>query len=271
MHEKHIKHQWRARLHEVIFEADTRSGKRFDVVLIIFILLSVAVVMLDSVQAFLAYALWFRIIEWFLTIAFTVEYILRLLAVRKPLAYARSFFGIIDLLAILPTYISLFLPGTHYLLIIRSLRVLRVFRVLKLVKYLKEANMLLLALRASRRKITVFLFSVLSLVLVLGSIMYIIEGEESGFTSIPRSVYWAIVTLTTVGYGDIAPSTAIGQSLAAFIMILGYCIIAVPTGIVSVELTRTMGERASTQVCPKCGAKGHDYDAVYCKYCSTKL
>ncbi|MCA9734140.1 MAG: ion transporter [Deferribacteres bacterium] len=272
MREKQKKYSWRAHLHEIIFEADTPAGRLFDVVLIIFILLSIVVVSLDSVRSLRMYAPWFRFFEWFFTLVFTVEYILRILTTGKPLAYVRSFFGVIDLLAILPTYISLLFPGTHYLLVIRSLRVLRVFRVLKLVQYLKEATMLLQALRASRRKITVFLFGVLSLVLILGSMMYIIEGEKSGFTSIPRSVYWAIVTLTTVGYGDIAPASALGQALAAFIMILGYCIIAVPTGIVSVELTRSFSEqRISTQACPECSAEGHDYDAVHCKYCGARL
>ncbi len=262
---------WRGKLHEVIFEADTPAGKLFDILLIIFILISVAVVMLDSVPAMRPQRELFHWLEWFFTLVFTVEYLLRLLAVGRPLAYMRSFFGIIDLLAIMPTYISLFLPGTHYLLVIRSMRVLRIFRVLKLVKYLKEAQYLMNALRASRRKIIVFLFSVLSLVIILGSLMYIIEGEERGFTSIPRSVYWAVVTLTTVGYGDLTPASPLGQGLAALIMILGYSIIAVPTGIVTAEMTRSISSQVSTQACPECSAEGHDFDAVFCKYCSAKL
>ncbi|KAA3619635.1 MAG: ion transporter [Calditrichaeota bacterium] len=263
--------QWRQKLHETIFEADTPVGKYFDIVLMILILLSVITVMLDSVNSLHQFRIYFIFIEWVITIVFTIEYILRLIAVVRPLAYARSFFGIIDLLAVLPTYISLFLPGTHYFLVIRSLRVLRIFRVLKLVKYLKEAQLLLRAMHASRRKIIVFLFAVFSLVLILGSLMYVIEGEENGFTSIPRSVYWAIVTLTTVGYGDMAPVSALGQAFASLIMVLGYSIIAVPTGIVTVELSRASETRVSTQACPVCSAEGHDFDAVYCKYCGARL
>lgn len=262
---------WRNRLHEIIFEADTPAGKLFDILLIVFILLSITVVMLDSVPGLRDWRALFKLGEWFFTLVFTIEYVLRLFAVGRPLAYMRSFFGVIDLLAILPTYISLLFPGTHYLLVIRSLRVLRIFRVLKLVQYLKEAQNLLNALRASRRKIIVFLFSVLSLVLILGSLMYIIEGEENGFTSIPRSVYWAIVTLTTVGYGDLAPASPLGQAFAALIMILGYSIIAVPTGIVTAEMTRSIAGRVSTQACPDCSAEGHDFDALYCKFCGAHL
>ena len=262
---------WRHNLHEIIFEADTPAGKLFDILLIVFILISIAIVMLDSVPGLRMYRDVFSSLEWFFTLIFTVEYVLRLMAVGRPLAYMRSFFGVIDLLAILPTYISLLFPGTHYLLVIRSLRVLRIFRVLKLVQYLKEAQNLLNALRASRRKITVFLFSVLSLVLILGSLMYIIEGQENGFTSIPRSVYWAIVTLTTVGYGDLAPASPLGQAFAAMIMILGYSIIAVPTGIVTAEMTRSIGSKVSTQACPECSAEGHDHDAQFCKYCGARL
>jgi voltage-gated potassium channel len=263
---------WRKVLHEVIFEADTPAGKWFDVVLIISIILSVIVVMLDSIASIrrvhgnVLYS-----IEWFFTILFTIEYIFRLISVGKPIRYATSFFGIIDLLAILPTYLRLVFPGSHYLAVIRVLRVLRIFRVLKLVQYLAEAKLLMQALRASRRKITVFIFTVLTLVVILGSFMYIIEGEKNGFTSIPRSIYWAIVTLTTVGYGDISPKTSAGQALAAVIMILGYSIIAVPTGIVSVEIAKAKEQKVTTQVCPQCSAEGHDSDAAFCKYCGAKL
>lgn len=209
--------------------------------------------------------------EWFFTLLFTIEYVLRLLSVGKPLAYTTSFFGVVDLAAIIPTYLSLLLPGAQYLLVLRLLRVLRVFRVLKLAHYLSEADVLLAALRASRTKITVFLFTILTLVVILGSLIYLIEGEEHGFTSIPRSIYWTIVTLTTVGYGDIAPQTGPGQVLAAIIMIIGYGIIAVPTGIVTAELTRTERQHVSGQACPQCSAEGHDPDAQYCKYCGAEL
>ncbi len=264
--------KWRKVLHEVIFEADTPAGKWFDVILIINIVLSVLVVMLDSIASIRrVHGSLFYAIEWFFTILFTIEYFLRLICVGKPLRYATSFFGIIDLLAILPTYLSLIFPGSQYLTVIRVLRVLRIFRVLKLVQYLAEAKLLMQALRTSRRKITVFLFTVLTMVIILGSLMYVIEGEKHGFTSIPRSIYWAIVTLTTVGYGDISPKTSAGQALAAIIMILGYSIIAVPTGIVTVELSRVKEHEITTQVCPECSAEGHDSEAVYCKYCGAKL
>jgi voltage-gated potassium channel len=263
---------WRRKLHTVIFEADTPAGKAFDIGLIASILLSVITVNLESVQdIYLQYGGLLRGVEWTLTFLFTTEYGLRLFCVERPLRYARSFFGLVDLLSILPTYISLVLPGSHYLLVIRILRVLRVFRVLKLAQYLNEARELRQALYASRRKIAVFLLTVFALVVIIGSIMYMIEGEQHGFTSIPRSVYWAIVTLTTVGYGDIAPNTNLGQALAAFVMILGYGILAVPTGIVSVELARTQTLAVSTQVCSSCTAEGHDPDAVYCKYCGARL
>jgi voltage-gated potassium channel len=237
------------------------------------ILLSVAVVMLDSVKAMnLRYGPLFTSLEWFFTILFTVEYVLRLVCVGRPLCYARSFFGVIDLLAILPTYLSLLLPGSQYLSVIRVLRVLRVFRVLKLVRLLNEASLLLRALRASRAKITVFLFAVLTMVVVLGSLMYLIEGEERGFTSIPRSVYWAVVTLTTVGYGDISPQTPLGQALATVVMILGYSLIAVPTGLITAEMTLSGARKTvSTQACPECSAEGHDADARFCKACGSRL
>ena len=263
---------FRSRLHEVIFEADTPAGKAFDVALIAVILLSVLVVMLDSVTRIRQhYAGLLNNLEWIFTFLFTLEYLLRLFCVKRPLKYATSFFGIIDLLAVIPTYLSLLFPGSHYLIVIRVLRVLRIFRVLKLVQYLSEATLLTRALRASRRKITVFLFTVLVLVVIIGSLIYIIEGEAHGFTSIPRSIYWAIVTLTTVGYGDISPGTPLGQALAALVMILGYSIIAVPTGIVTAEISSAGKEEISTQVCPFCSAEGHDRDAKFCKYCGGKL
>lgn len=262
----------RSRLHEIIFEADTRAGKFFDVALIVSILASVVLVLLDSVGSIQqSYGDLIYLGEWFFTILFTIEYALRLFCVGRPSAYATSFFGLVDLLAILPTYLSIFFPGTHYLLVIRVLRVLRIFRVLKLVQYIGEARQLMQALRASIRKITVFLFAVLTLVTIFGSLMYIIETPENGFTSIPRSIYWAVVTLTTVGYGDISPQTNMGQAIAAIIMIIGYGIIAVPTGIVTVEMAQAYKGKISTQACPQCSAEGHDADARHCKYCGAVL
>jgi len=262
----------RARLHEIIFEADTPGGKLFDVLLILSIVISVMLVMLDSVSSIRqSYGKLLYLGEWFFTVLFTIEYILRLCSVGRPLAYATSFFGWVDLMAILPSYLSMVFPGTHYLLVIRILRVLRIFRVLKLVQYLGEINMLSRALLASRRKITVFLFAVLTLVVIFGSLMYLIEESEHGFTSIPRSIYWAIVTLSTVGYGDISPRSALGQAISAIIMIIGYGIIAVPTGIVTAELTKAYKKGVSTQACRQCSAEGHDPDAKHCKYCGAAL
>lgn len=263
---------WRAALHEVIFEADTPAGKWFDIALIVSIITSVLIVMMDSVASFrAAHGVWLIRAEWMFTALFSVEYVLRLVSVRRPERYALSFFGVVDLLAVLPTYVSLFVPGAQYLLVIRVLRILRIFRVLKLVQYVSEARVLVLALKAASRKITVFLFTVMTLVVIFGSLLYVIEGEENGFTSIPRSIYWAIVTLTTVGYGDISPATNLGQTVAAIIMILGYSILAVPTGIVTVEMSRAVRREMSTQACPSCSADGHDTDAKHCKYCGEKL
>ncbi len=264
--------RWRMVLHEVIFEADTPLGKAFDVLLIISILASVAAVMLDSIDVFqFQYGSLLYKIEWFFTILFTGEYILRLLCVGRPLKYAFSFYGLVDLLAIIPTYLSLFLPGTQYLLVVRILRILRIFRILKLATYLGEAQLLIKALLTSKRKIFVFLYTVLTLVVIFGSLMYVIEGRENGFTSIPRSIYWAIVTMTTVGYGDISPQTSLGQAIASIVMILGYGIIAVPTGIVTVGMSQTFNRKVSSQVCSQCNAEGHDTDAKHCKFCGTAL
>jgi voltage-gated potassium channel len=262
----------RASLHEIIFEADTPAGKLFDVLLIASIVISVTMVMLDSIGSIqAAYGRFLYLGEWLFTILFTIEYLLRLYSVRRPLAYATSFFGMVDLFAVLPTYLSIFFPGTQYLLVIRILRVLRIFRVLKLVQYLSEARLLSQALRASRRKIIVFLFVVSTMVVIFGALMYLIEDPESGFTSIPQSIYWAIVTLTTVGYGDISPRTGLGQFISAIIMIIGYGIIAVPTGIVTAELGQVYKKSVSTQACPECSAEGHDSDAKHCKYCGARL
>ncbi|TFG51124.1 MAG: ion transporter, partial [Gemmatimonadales bacterium] len=233
---------WRATLFRIIFGHDTLGGRRFDVVLIVAILVSVLAVILDSVQTIhTRYGSLLYAIEWGFTILFTVEYLLRLSCARNAGRYATSFFGVIDLVAILPTYVSIVIPGSQAFLVIRVLRVLRVFRVLKLVEYLGEADVLMAALRQSRRKITVFILAVLALAVILGSLMYVVEGSANGYTSIPRSIYWAIVTLTTVGYGDISPQTNLGQMVAAAIMMLGYAIIAIPTGIVTLELSRVRG------------------------------
>ena len=261
----------RERLYVVIFEADTRAGKAFDVFLILAILASVGTVMAESVVGIRErHGPLLRLLEWVFTGLFTVEYLLRLWCARRPGRYARSFFGVIDLLAILPTYVAALLPGAQYLLVVRILRILRAFRVLKLAQHVAEADVLRRALVASRRKITVFLFAVFSSVVVLGSMMYLIEGAENGFTSIPKSVYWAVVTLTTVGYGDISPQTPVGQALASFIMVLGYGIIAVPTGIVTAELTSAARERDARR-CAACKAGNHAPDALFCHRCAASL
>lgn len=273
--DRHRKHpRWKIRLHEVIFEADTPAGKAFDIGLIASILLSVIVVMLESVKGVrTVYGTALNGIEWFFTGLFTLEYILRLISVRRPWRYAFSFFGIVDILALLPTYLSWLIPGGQYLFTIRILRLLRVFRILKLSEYLSEATILTTALRASRRKISVFILTVLLLVVIIGSLMYLVEGEENGFDSIPTSIYWAIVTLTTVGYGDLSPQTPAGKALASLVMVMGYGIIAVPTGIVTVELSQAARkpQQINTQSCPSCGLEGHDSDAVFCKYCGSAL
>lgn len=265
---------WRGQLYDILFETDVHVGARvFDILLIVTILASVLVVMLDSVESIEArYGFALHILEWVFTVLFTIEYAARLASVQSRRRYALSFFGIVDLLSIIPTYLSLILYDTRFLVIIRVLRVLRVFRVLKLVRFLGEARVLTRALAASRFRIIVFLITVVTLVVVLGSFMYLIEGPAAGFTSIPVAVYWAVVTLTTVGFGDITPVTAVGQFLAAMIMLLGYGLIAVPTGIVSVEMAHAaqaargpLGVR--DRVCSGCRSGGHDEDARFCKTC----
>lgn len=260
---------WRESVKEVIFGSETKWGKLFDIVLIISIICSVIVVMLGSVvELQLQYSELFFYLEWFFTILFTLEYCLRLVSVHRPGLYARSFFGIVDFLSIIPTYLSLLIPTIKYMLVIRILRLLRIFRVLKLTAYMGEAQVLMGALKKSSRKIIVFLYTILTLVVVFGSFMYVVEGSESGFTSIPKAMYWAMVTLTTVGYGDIDPKTPLGQLIASFIMIMGYGIIAVPTGIYSAELIKTYHPgKISNKACGDCGKIGHDTDAEYCKYC----
>jgi voltage-gated potassium channel len=263
----------RERLREIIFEADTPAGRVFDVALLWAIAASVVVVMLETVADVRAsYGRLLITAEWVFTGLFTVEYMLRLYVSPRPVRYARSFFGMVDLLAVLPTYVSFFFPGSQSLLTIRALRLFRAFRVLKLAHYLGEANILVTALQASRRKVTVFLGTVLVLVMIVGSAMYLIEGAENGFTSIPRSVYWAIVTLTTVGYGDITPDTVPGQLLASLVMILGYAIIAVPTGIVTAEIMEAQkGRPITTRTCMACLSEGHLPDARFCRDCGESL
>ncbi len=263
---------WRESLNTIIFGAETWPAKLFDVVLIICILISVIAVMLGSVQSLQAqFSQWFFYVEWFFTLLFTLEYTLRLISVRRPLMYCRSFFGIVDFLSIIPTYLSFLFPSIKYMLVIRVLRLLRIFRILKLSEYLSESHVLMEALSKSRHKILVFLYTVCTLVVVFGSLMYVVEGDKSGFTSIPVSVYWAIVTLTTVGYGDIAPQSPLGQMIASMIMIMGYGIIAVPTGIYSAELIKVKRPNINNDACPGCGATGHDYDASFCKFCGHEL
>lgn len=263
---------WQKKMHEIIFEADTAGGKLFDVTLLVVIILSVIIVMLESVPIYSErYQSIFTVIEWVFTILFSLEYVLRIISLKKPLSYIFSFYGVVDLLSIIPTYLGLFIVGTNSLTVIRSLRLLRVFRILKLGKYLHEAQTLVSALKNSKSKIIVFLGAVLTSVIILGTVMYLVESPEAGFTSIPRSIYWAIVTLTTVGYGDIYPETDLGQFIASMVMILGYAIIAVPTGIVTKELMAQDNKKISTQACESCSGEGHDHDASYCKHCGEPL
>ncbi len=266
-------HPWQSRLHEVIYESHTTAGKVFDITLLVFILLSIVVVMLDSVTSLHArHGRTFFILEWFFTLTFTVEYILRLICIRKPLKYLFSVLGIIDLLAIIPSYLSFVYIGSQSLLVFRALRLLRVFRIFKLVHFISEMRFLYVAILNSIRKISIFILFVISTVVILGSIIYLVEGPNNGFTSIPQSVYWAIVTITTVGYGDIAPVTPLGKLIASFIMLLGYGIIAVPTGIVTTEMAlAAKGQKQDSQACPSCGREGHDHDARFCKYCGAAL
>ena len=263
--------QLKENLYEIIFEADTRTGKVFDLALLIIILLSVVLVMLESVPGIReSHRELLVIMEWSITLIFTMEYIIRIAIVKKPWKYIFSFYGIIDFLSILPTYLSLFLVGSQSLVVIRMLRLLRVFRILKLTRYTQAGRTLGIAIWASREKISVFIFFVVILVVIIGTVMYLVEGEDGGFASIPLSIYWAIVTLTTVGYGDISPVTALGQFLASFVMIMGYAIIAVPTGIVTAEMINPSANK-NTQVCPNCLHDKHDSDAKHCKKCGAKL
>ncbi len=264
---------WRLKLQEVIYESNTPAGKAFDIALLIAIVASTLIVMLDSIVSWhIQYGHFAFVAEWAFTILFTIEYILRLIAIRKPLSYVFSPLGLIDLLAIIPSFLSIVLPGAQSLLVFRSLRLLRVFRIFKLTRFLTEMQFLTGALRASLRKISIFMLTVLMLVVVLGSVMYLVERHEHGFTSIPESIYWAVVTITTVGYGDISPVTPLGKMVASLMMLIGYGIIAVPTGIITTEIASAMKYKEhNTEACPSCGKEGHDTDAAYCKYCGTHL
>jgi voltage-gated potassium channel len=263
--------RWRHRLYEIVFEAETPAGRAFDISLISLIVVSVLIVFLESIKSFReSYGTELTIAEWVITILFSIELLLRLVAVKRPLRYVFSFYGMVDIIAILPTYLSLLVAGTQYLMVVRILRLLRIFRILKLTSYITEGRVITAALSRSRQKITVFLVAIVTIVTVVGSMMYVVEGEENGFTDIPTSIYWAIVTMTTVGYGDLSPKTGLGKLLASIVMILGYGIIAVPTGIVTAELTRA-AKPASTQVCMECHAEGHDLDAKHCKFCGASL
>ena len=259
------------RLHEIIFEADTKKGKLFDVILLIAILISVFGVILSSVEGIeREYGHLLRFTEWVFTILFTIEYILRIYSIKKPFKYIFSFMGIIDFLSIIPTYLVFLYPPIYVLVDIRAIRLIRIFRVFKLSRYLRGANIMQIALKSSRPKIIVFLLSVILIVIILGTLMYIVEGQKNGFENIPKSIYWSVVTLTTVGYGDVVPVTTFGKFLASIIMILGYGIIAVPTGIVSAAIVKSAG-KVTTQSCRVCSKEGHDLDAKHCKFCGSIL
>jgi voltage-gated potassium channel len=267
------KESWRTTLHQTIYEANTTAGKAFDVSLLILIFTSILVVMLDSISSLhRQYGTFFSRLEWVFTILFTIEYILRLISIKRPLRYVFSFLGAIDLLAIIPGYLSIFFAGGQSLLVLRALRILRVFRIFKLTHFLTEMQFLAVAIKGSLRKIAIFMLIVLMLVIILGSIMYLIESGENGFSSIPDSIYWAIVTITTVGYGDISPVTPFGKFIASIIMLMGYGIIAVPTGIITTEMALASRNKEQKQeVCPGCGLEGHDKDAKHCKRCGELL
>tara|TARA_Y100001954_G_C15716147_1_gene555714 strand:- start:16 stop:837 length:822 start_codon:yes stop_codon:yes gene_type:complete len=265
---------WRKKWYHIIFESDTPAGRRFDVLLLIAILSSLLVIMLESVPKLRAqYQEQFVMLEWFFTVLFSIEYLVRLAIVKRPITYVWSFYGIIDLVSTLPSYLAMVLGGAQYFIVIRSLRLLRVFRVLKMVRFIGEANVLGTALRASRHKIAVFLIAVICINFIMGTVMYLVEGPENGFKSIPVSIYWCIVTLTTVGYGDISPATPLGQFIASVIMIMGYGVIAVPTGIVTSEITRSQSkeESSSSKSCSNCNAEGLPMQAKYCQHCGAAL
>lgn len=270
----HASRPWRYRLQETIYESDTPAGKAFDLALIVLILASIVVVMLDSVVEYHArYGVVLFRLTWIFTILFTLEYILRLIAIQRPLRFVLSPLGVIDLLSILPSYLSFFIPDAQALLVLRALRLLRIFRIFKLTRFLTEMEFLRVAIRASLRKILIFMLVVITLVIVLGSVMFLVEGPKSGFTSIPESIYWAVVTVTTVGYGDISPITPLGKFISSGMMLIGYGIIAVPTGILTHEIAAMAREQReeSNEACKVCGREGHDSDARHCKWCGARL
>ncbi|WP_153446725.1 ion transporter [Vibrio algicola] len=260
------------KLYVIIFGTHTTAGRRFDIMLIVAIICSLIILILDSVPSFVAkWHYEFDLLEYLFTAIFTLEYLLRLYCSPKPKAYAKSFYGIIDLLAILPTYLAFFFPAASFIGIIRLLRVMRIFRILKLVRFLQDSNLLVRTLVTSQRKILIFFSAVAILVTIFGALMYVIEGPENGFTSIPRGIYWAIITITTVGYGDVVPQTPLGQAVAALTMLLGYSILAVPTGIITAELNQEMKAHRSLVLCPNCTKSGHETDALFCKHCGSEL
>jgi voltage-gated potassium channel len=263
---------WRLKLYTIIFESDTPAGLLFDKCLLVAIVASVAVVMFDSIDETASrHAAYLGALEWLFTVLFTIEYIARVLCVERPWRYARSFFGIVDLASVLPTYLAVFVPGLHVLIGVRALRMLRVFRILKLTEYVAEYQFLGAALRSSRRKIAVFLAAVLMTVVSLGTVMYVIEGPVNGFTSIPVSIYWAITTMTTVGFGDIAPKTDLGRFIASLMMLMGWGVLAVPTGIVTAEITTRRMQTVVARSCGACGTAGHAADATFCRNCGARL
>jgi voltage-gated potassium channel len=267
--------RWRRKLYEITFESNTRAGKLFDIILIFLILSNTVVIMLESIgPIYSKYRFFFKELQLFYTIIFTIEYILRFSCVKKPAIYLKSFYGVIDCLAILPSYLEIIFPHTHFLMLVRSFRLLRIFKIFKMVDFLQESRLMMVSLVKSYKKIVVFLSFIVLLSVLLGSIMYVLEYEKNpGFTSIPQSIYWAIVTITTVGYGDVAPHTALGKILATFIMILGYSIIAVPTGIISAKFIREIQQNKvdTTKCCPNCACNKHEIDAKYCRKCGDKL
>ncbi|VEF25768.1 MlotiK1 channel [Shewanella baltica] len=259
-------------LRTIIFGTDTPAGRYFDIALMVCIVLSVGLVFLDTVEMFhREYGQIIRVLEWVFTVIFTIEYGLRLYCATHPVLYARSFYGVVDLLSVLPSYLALLIPGTNFTLVIRILRLFRIFRVLKLLRYLSEGNVLLRAMMQSSRKVFLFFFSVSLIVMVLSAVMYVVEGPDNGFSSIPKSVYWTIVTITTVGYGDITPKTGLGQAIAAFTMLIGYSIIAIPTGILTAEISQEVGRHRDLRSCNQCHKTGHDLDAMYCSRCGCEL
>ena len=264
--------QFKHRLRVIIFGTDTPAGRYFDLALILCIVLSVALVFVDTVDSVhQRYGDVIRVFEWVFTVVFTIEYVLRLYCSTQPLHYARSFYGVVDLLSILPSYLALVFPGANFTLVIRILRLFRIFRVLKLLRYLSEGNLLLRAMMQSGRKVFIFFFSVSLIIMVLGAIMYVVEGPNNGFTSIPKSIYWTIVTITTVGYGDITPQTDLGQAIAALTMLLGYSIIAIPTGILTSEMSQEISRNRDLRRCSNCLKMGHDKEAQFCSHCGSEL